>query len=182
MTKKLISDEDRTLFQEAAEGTRPLHHDRIYPYRTPVQSRSKRSVRESDDEKTDNLFSDSIEADDLTAVEDLEFFRSGLQQRLIRRLRRGQMPIEAELDLHGLTVAEARQVLSQFLYDMHRAEVRSMRIIHGRGFGSKQQIPVLKRKVAYWLQQRSDVLAFCSAIPRHGGSGAIYLLIGKKAV
>jgi DNA-nicking Smr family endonuclease len=100
-----------------------------------------------------------------------------VQQRLFRDLRRGKIRSELELDLHGLTANHARQTLEQFLSDCQQRKLRCARIIHGKGYGSKGQQPVLKQKLNIWLRQHRDVLAFCSATPQDGGTGAVYVLL-----
>jgi DNA-nicking Smr family endonuclease len=114
--------------------------------------------------------------------EELFYCRSGLQHNVLRKLRRGHYAVEAELDLHGLRVAEARQALGTFLQNALERGIKTVRIIHGKGNGSLNKQPVLKGKVNHWLRQRAEVLAFCSARPVDGGTGAIYVLLrrGKK--
>jgi DNA-nicking Smr family endonuclease len=111
------------------------------------------------------------------AGEELNFLRPGLSSDTLRKLRRGHWKIQGEIDLHGLTVAEARPVLVEFLNDCLRDGVRCVRIIHGKGLGSKNQVPVLKRKVASWLMQRDEILAFCQARRTEGGGGAAMVLL-----
>jgi len=120
-----------------------------------------------------------VDAADLETGEELLFSRTGLQNRVLRRLRRGEYAIEAELDLHGLTRLEARQALSEFLHDCRARGCRCVRIIHGKGRGSQGKRPVLKQYVDHWLRQVDAVLAYCSAIPAHGGTGAIYVLLKR---
>ena len=121
-----------------------------------------------------------LEPSELEYNAELLFSRSGLQHNVLRKLRRGQYNITAELDLHGLRVEEARQALSQFLYHCHLQKKQCVHIIHGKGYGSHRNKPVLKSKVNHWLRQRDEVLAFCSARPVDGGTGAIYLLLKRK--
>ena len=78
-----------------------------------------------------------------------------------------------------MTILIARQSLSEFLRRRRLSGARCVRIIHGKGRGSAQGLPVLKNKVNYWLQQRDDVLAFCSARPVDGGTGAVYVLLKR---
>ena len=82
-----------------------------------------------------------------------------------------------ELDLHGLTARHAHKTLEMFLRDCHRRRIRCVHIIHGKGYGSEDRQPVLKQKLNLWLRQRHDVLAFCSATRRDGGTGAAYVLL-----
>jgi DNA-nicking Smr family endonuclease len=110
----------------------------------------------------------------------LFFARPGIDRRVLKRLRRGQYSIEAECDLHGLTVADARRVVSEFFGECAEFEVRCARIIHGKGLRSGRDGPVLKREVAGWLSRRSDVAAFCSARPADGGTGAVCVLLRHR--
>jgi len=125
---------------------------------------------------TDHL-SDYFGSNELEAEASLFFARPGLQHRQLLKLRKGQLKIGAELDLHGLNRHTARQQLICFLADCRSGGVRCIRIIHGKGWGSKHNIPVLKNRVNAWLQQFDDVLAFCSAPAHDGGTGAVYVLL-----
>jgi DNA-nicking Smr family endonuclease len=107
------------------------------------------------------------------------YARPGLQRTVMRRLRRGDYRIGAELDLHGMTADAARGELARFLREAIGRELRCVRIIHGKGLGSEGRGPVLKPRVARWLRQRDDVLAYCSARPADGGTGALYVLLRR---
>lgn len=109
--------------------------------------------------------------------EELSFIRPGLQHRLLRKLRRGHFSIGAELDLHGMTVALAQVELTIFLKQAQARGVRCVRIIHGKGLRSRQGRPVLKFKLERWLRLREEVIAFSSARPVDGGTGAVYVLL-----
>lgn len=97
----------------------------------------------------------------------------------LKKLRRGHWNIQAEIDLHGMTSDEARARFIEFLEESKNLGLRCVRIIHGKGFGSRNQEPVLKLKVTSWLMQRDDTLAFCQARPIDGGSGATIVLLRK---
>lgn len=109
--------------------------------------------------------------------EELHFVRPGVPTAAMRKLRRGGWVIRAELDLHGLTGDEARVALAGFLNRCMAEDRRCVRIIHGKGHGSKNRLPVLKNKVRHWLMQREDVLAFCQARTVDGGAGAVIVLL-----
>jgi DNA-nicking Smr family endonuclease len=109
--------------------------------------------------------------------EDASYVRPGLARQILRRLRRGEWLTQAELDLHGLTKVEAKHELAEFLFECKRRGVRCVRIIHGKGLRSPNREPVLKHHVRYWLAQREEVLAFSSARPVDGGSGAVVVLL-----
>ncbi|MBU1224049.1 MAG: Smr/MutS family protein [Gammaproteobacteria bacterium] len=109
--------------------------------------------------------------------EELFFSRPGVPTAAIRKLRRGGWVIQGELDLHGHTGDEARVALAAFLNRCMIEDRRCVRIIHGKGHGSKNRLPVLKNKVRHWLMQREDVLAFCQARTVDGGAGAVIVLL-----
>jgi DNA-nicking Smr family endonuclease len=109
--------------------------------------------------------------------EELFFARPGVPTAAVRKLRRGGWVIRGELDLHGHTGDEARVALAAFLNRCMAEDRRCVRIIHGKGHGSKNRLPVLKNKVRHWLMQREDVLAFCQARTVDGGAGAVVVLL-----
>lgn len=174
-----ISPEERALFRDSIKGVRPLQQERIPPYSVPPPPHPLQ--READEQRVlQDMFSDALDPAELETGEELLFSRSGLQLNVLRKLRRGQFSIGGELDLHGMRVEEARQALSHFLLHCRLQHKQCVRIIHGKGNGSHRQQPVLKGKVNHWLRQRDEVLAFCSARPADGGTGAIYLLLKRK--
>lgn len=109
--------------------------------------------------------------------EELVYTRPGVPAAALRKLRRGGWVIQGELDLHGHTGDEARVALAAFLNRCMKDDRRCVRIIHGKGLGSKNRLPVLKNKVRHWLTQREDVLAFCQARTVDGGAGAVIVLL-----
>lgn len=105
------------------------------------------------------------------------FLRGKLGTDVLSRLRRGHWAVQAVIDLHGLTTAEAHDSLADFLLESRHRGLRCVRIIHGKGLTSPNREPVLKGKVRRWLRQWNDVLAYCEA-PRHaGGGGAVVALL-----
>ena len=170
-----LSPEDRILFRETVGPVRPVHHDRMeHRQRPPPEPRLSH-----DDERQviDELLSWPVEPDELDTGEELYYRRDGIQNKVLRKLRRGQYRVSAVLDLHGMNVATARQALLEFLHDAKREHMTCVRIIHGKGLRSRHKGPVIKTKVNAWLRQRDDILAFCSARPVDGGTGAIYVLL-----
>jgi DNA-nicking Smr family endonuclease len=113
----------------------------------------------------------------LESGEELLFRRDGLSQQHLRKLRRGQWKIQDHLDLHGLTAPEARVLTAAFLAHAVRNSLRCVRIVHGKGLGSPNREPVLKKKLAGWLAQRDEVLAYCQAPQAEGGGGAVLVLL-----
>ena len=165
-------------FRDLLGDVRPLQQDRVPPFRKkrkPVPEQ-----RQLDDQDVvSSLLSDEYEPGDVETGDELLFRRPGLQHSVIRKLRKGQYAVEGELDLHRRTADEARELLAAFLHHARNLDWRCVRIIHGKGYGSEGRIPVLKNKVNSWLRQKDEVLAFCSAIPRDGGTGAVYVLLKR---
>lgn len=172
------SQADIELFRQAVGPVTPLPHDKAEPHRSTPPPEPN-FTRRDEAQVLEDLLSDGFEPADLETGEELWFVRPGLQHNLLRKLRRGQFSVGAELDLHGHTVAAARGAISEFLHRCSAAQIRCVRIIHGKGRGSRQRLPVLKHKVNNWLRQRDEVLAFCSARPVDGGTGAVYVLLRR---
>ncbi len=177
--KPQLSPEDQALFRASVEGVKPLP-ERAIPTSSPPPPPHLRPQARRESAPIDDRLSDGLEATPLENDDELLFSRNGLQQRVMRKLRRGQLPLSAELDLHGLRVEEARQALSHFLHHCQLEQRQCVRIIHGKGYRSANNQAVLKSKVNHWLRQHDEVLAFCSAQPRHGGTGAAYVLLRRK--
>ena len=170
--------DEADLFRAAVGPVRRLRHDRAAnaPARPPPHPLQTRMDQE---QVLRDLLSDHFDPAELETGEELVYARPGIQHGVLRRLRRGQFSVDQDLDLHGLTVAMARETLSEFLQDARRARSTCVRIIHGKGRGSRHGQPVLKKKVNVWLRQRDEVLAFCSARPIDGGTGAVYVLLRR---
>jgi DNA-nicking Smr family endonuclease len=111
--------------------------------------------------------------------ETLSYTAPGVQDRVLRQLRRGAFRLDAELDLHGLNRDKARAAVVAFIAECRARDHRCVRVIHGKGNGSPNSGPVIKRLLDGWLRKLRDVLAFCSARPQDGGSGAIYVLLRR---
>lgn len=161
------------LFREAVADAERLGEERPEPYRrrprpVPIVQPSYLS------EATGPA---ALSEAEVECGEFLLFARPGVQKRLLADLQRGYLPVDLELDLHGLTVSHAQRCLDEFLADCARRRARCVSVIHGKGFRSEERQPVLKCKVNYWLRLRAEVLAFCSATRRDGGTGAVYVLL-----
>lgn len=171
-----LSTDDIELFRRSVGPVKKIHHDKIAPARSSQTSRPRRRVP-SDEPLLTDAFSDGFDSGVVTSDEALFFTRPGLQQRQLQRLKRGQLAIGAELDMHGMTAAMARSAVVNFITLCREQHIRCVRIIHGKGYGSGGSAPVLKNRINSWLRQHHDVLAFSSAQARDGGSGALYVLL-----
>ena len=112
--------------------------------------------------------------------DELSFKRDGIQHGVFKKLRLGQYPIEARLDLHRMTVEEARQEVFNFVNECMRHDVRSGLIMHGKGERNPDRIAIIKSYLAQWLPQLQDVMAFHAAQRHHGGTGAVYFMLRKS--
>ena len=174
-----IDDEERQLFREAMREVQPVVTDRRAPEGPRPAPRPRQ--READEaEARAALASGALDDPEADVAEEIFHARSGVQRRVLRRLRRGQYSMQAELDLHGMTRAQAGQALRDFLAECRYLGISGVRIIHGKGRRSANEGPILKPAVAAWLRRREDVLAFCSARPVDGGGGALYVLLRHK--
>ena len=180
MTKPFVVDSrDRDLFQQAVGTVKPLRCDRVEP--VPARPTPVPQFTLADEQQVlSDMVSDYFETAELETGEELIYRREGVQQAVLRKLRRGQFQVSAALDLHGMTVAAAKEALAAFLHRVRRDSLSCVRIIHGKGNGSRHRGPVLKQKMNHWLRQRDEVLAFCSARAMDGGTGAIYVLLRRR--
>jgi DNA-nicking Smr family endonuclease len=186
MAKKTeLSDADQDIFKKAMKGVRRLKYTKISTH-SPTPSVKKKFSRPVPDKTSTHEeeamfnFSDYETLELVDSEDPLEFARPGIQHKILRKLRKGQYNIEATLDLHGMTVEKSRHSLSRFLLRCHHKGLRYVLIIHGKGKGSNK--PILKNKLNHWLRQSNEILAFCSATTKIGGSGALYVLLRRSQV
>ena len=109
--------------------------------------------------------------------EELSFLRDGYPPKLLRQLKRGQFSVQDDLDLHQMNAAAAQVSIIEFLAEARKAGIRCVRIIHGKGLRSKAAGPVLKMLTDRMLRRRDDIIAFASARPALGGTGAVVVLL-----
>lgn len=169
---------DLNLFQQSVADVRPLKQKKIEPHRKQPPPR-RQQQRQNEPQYPHEMLSDEYQIEEVESGDKLLFIRPGLQHNVIKKLCRGQYQIDAELDLHGMIVAEAREELLAFIHACTIDNARCARIIHGKGHGSASGLPILKNRLNNWLRQFDNVLAFCSARPEDGGTGALYLLLKR---
>lgn len=169
------------LFRKAVEGTTPLQQKKIITTSVP-ESKTRRSRRQYDVQTPDENANPTYDSDynQIAAGDILSFSRPGVKNQTLRKLRRGLIHPEAELDLHGMTVATAGRSLSSFLKRCQAVDKRCVKIIHGKGHSSKEDAPILKNRINDWLPLYPEVLAFCSTQPQDGGCGAVYVLLKRR--
>ncbi|HMN44851.1 MAG TPA: Smr/MutS family protein [Povalibacter sp.] len=172
-------DPDKDLFREAMREVKPLPPGNEAP-QAPKPVAQARFTRLDERE----VLRESLlpPADDLllSTGDELLFRRPHVPEDVLIRLRRGHYAVDAEIDLHGLSGAQAKEVLREFVTDAVQRELKCIRIVHGKGRRSGPRGPVLKNIVNRWLQHIDPVLAFASARAVDGGSGAVYVLLKSR--
>jgi len=173
-----IDPDEAELFRASVSDVTPLagpariEHERPLPRPVPVQR-----LRDEQEALKESLSNQVAWDAGMETGEELSHARNGVGAHTLNKLRRGHWVTQDELDLHGHTVEEARSALAEFLNRSVGRGLRCLRIIHGKGLRSKNREPVLKRKLAGWLIQREEILAFCQARRADGGSGAVVVLL-----
>jgi DNA-nicking Smr family endonuclease len=172
-------EDDSSLFRRAMRDVVPLKHSqRVSPVRRKIRGRATFARAERAAVLRESL---GVGADlyEVQPGDEIIFRRAGVPETVLRRLRRGQYRVEAEIDLHGMTVSEASAQLGDFLRAARMDDLRCVRIIHGKGLRSGNRGPVLKNTVNALLRRADPVLAFASARPVAGGTGATLVLISR---
>jgi DNA-nicking Smr family endonuclease len=171
-------DEDESaLFREATRGVKPLAPPaRVAgePAKPRARARFARAERRA---VLEEILHGSEDEPELVAADPTLFARPGVPETTLRKLRRGQYRVQAELDLHGLTQAQAKAQLREFLLAALQRNARCLRIVHGKGLRSGPNGPVLRQLVNSVLRRTAPVLAFASARQVDGGTGAVYVLL-----
>ncbi|AHY42844.1 DNA mismatch repair protein MutS [Stutzerimonas decontaminans] len=177
-----MQDDDLSLFQSAVRGVKPIKHDRAETgkprsNREQIANRRSNAIVNHETTRVDGL-SDQFVID-VAAEDELYWARDGVQDSQVRKLKAGQIPFEGSLDLHGMSVEKARELLWDFIAEATRLEVRCVRVTHGKAARLDGKRPPIKSHVNTWLRQHPQVLGFTSCLPRHGGTGAIYVMLKR---
>lgn len=169
--------DDLELFREAVKDAKPLKHERVLLRPAPPKPIPHQFIRDERQALADSLSDDYIAAHEMESGEELLYLRDGHSPDILKKLRRGHWVIQDQLDLHGMLVDEARAYTAEFLTQCRKRGIRCVRIVHGKGLGSKNREPVLKNKLRNWLIQRDEVIAYAQARRVDGGSGAVIVLL-----
>lgn len=177
-----MSDDDFSLFTSEMRGVKRIQVDqadtgKVRPDRQQIQQRRQNAMVRSSETKVDGL-SDQFVID-VAAEDELYWARDGVQDSQLRKLKAGQVPFEGSLDLHGMSVEKARETLWDFFAEAARYEVRCVRVTHGKAARLDGKRPMIKSHVNTWLRQHPQVLGFTSCLPKHGGTGAVYILLKR---
>lgn len=178
-------DEEAALFLEAVGEVAPVRtvKSRVGPPEPPTAAQLKIPNEEAESlARLAELVSGAGEFDLADSDEFIEGAVHGFDEGVMRKLRAGEFSTQAHLDLHGLTRDEAKSEFEAFLQKSRIAGHRCVLVVTGRGLHSKDQLPVLKEGVQQWLTRgrvSKQVLGFCSARPKDGGAGALYVLLRR---
>ena len=179
MRKEDDNENDSGLFRRLMGDTRPLEQDKRAPDYKPKPKPKARFRREDERSVLEESLQSDVDEIETGAGESLRFHRASVGKRTMRKLARGNYAVQGEIDLHGLTVPEAKSALREFIKESGYRGHTCVRVVHGKGLGSGQRGPILKTKVNNWLRRWNEVLAFVSTRQVHGGTGAIYVLLNR---
>jgi len=175
--RERVAAQEANLFRNSVGDVKPMPQKEQLQ-RPPAAPLTPRQQEVEDQAVLRESLSDLFEVDALMEEDPaLSYTRSGVGNDVVRKLRKVHWPVQAELDLHGLRRDDARDQIGEFLRQAAQRNYRCVRVIHGKGLGSKGQEPVLKSMVHSWLVQKDDVIAFCAARPSDGGDGALVVLL-----
>lgn len=178
-----MQDDDFSLFKAETRGIKPLPQSdradtgKAKTDRTRIQALRQNAVVRDGVVKVDGL-SDQFVID-VGAEDPLYWARDGVQDGQMRKLKLGQVSFEGSLDLHGMNVEKARDILWEFIAEANKLEIRCVRVTHGKAVRTDGKRPMIKSHVNTWLRQHNGVLGFTSCLPKHGGTGAIYVLLKR---
>jgi len=169
---------EKNLFIRAVGAVTTLDHaPRVDLSPVPAPPLAQQQIRDDINVLRESL-SDDFDVSTLLDTDDELSYRSqGIGTDVTQKLRKGHWSLQGQIDLHGLRSDEARDALGQFIRDASKRGWRCVRIVHGKGLGSRGKTPVLKSKVQRWLVQKTEVLAFVQAKGSEGGAGALVVLL-----
>ncbi len=172
MSPKNTNDNDKSLFQSFVSGITPLKTHTVAPHSIKPKAKVKKKAIIAEISNPHNKAS-FFEAD--------AYFAFHLNKKKRKQLKAGNIAYDVILDLHGLTIAQSEQRLSQFINDCRQQNIQCALIIYGQGHHSPHG-SVLKPAVLYWLSRQTCIDAYCPAQKRDGGQGASYILFQKQTI
>ncbi len=174
-----MNDDDSDLFRQSVADTKPLRSGERVPEPKKQPLPKARFTRADEKAALDESLDADIDTMESANADSMRYHRPHVGKRTMRKLARGKYAVQAEIDLHGMTVAEARPRLADFIDYSLKQGLTCVRIVHGKGLGSGHRGPVLKNAVNRWLRKWDSVLAFVSARQVDGGTGAVYVLLDR---
>jgi DNA-nicking Smr family endonuclease len=171
-----VNDEDSRLFRDAIVDVRrmdPVAPAPAIPKPEPIPHMFEADEAAVPGELLDMAFDPAL----MEVGEELSYLRDGYPPKLLRQLKRGQYSVQDDVDLHQMNAAAAQVTIVAFLAEAAERGLHCVRIVHGKGLRSKAAGPVLKTLTDRLLRRRDDVIAFASARPMQGGTGAVVVLL-----
>jgi len=184
---EIVEESEDDLFHQAMKDVVPLNDGRKKIVRPPSRREQFPDHQQSQEERErqylSDLVSDSSAWDISFSDEYMVGAITGVGPKIMRRLKRGEFSVQDYIDLHGLKKKEAEAVVREFIIKSHQRGLRCVLIVHGRGLGSVDHQPTIKRELPVWFRRgmlKRIVLAFVTARPCDGGAGALYVLLKKR--
>lgn len=178
-----MQDDDFSLFQAQLKGVKPIKQDRAADTGKPKLDKSKlATLRQNATVRANTTKVDGLSDQfviDVGAEDPLYWAANGMQESQMRKLKLGQIAFDGSLDLHGMSVEKARDILWEFLAEACKLEVRCVRVTHGKAVRMDGRKPMIKSHVNTWLRQHPQVLGITSCQPKHGGTGAVYVVLKR---
>ncbi len=174
-----VTEDDKEAFRKAMSGAKPHKVDQRAPSDRPKPKPRARFTRADEQAALAESLIDDIDTIEHGYGGALRYQRASVGRRTMRKLGRGGYSVQGEIDLHGMTLAEAKPRLRDFIEYSAQQGHLCVRVVHGKGLGSGERGPVLKNAVNHWLRRWDNVLAFVSTRQVDGGTGAIYVLLER---
>ncbi|WP_051144848.1 Smr/MutS family protein [Thiomicrorhabdus sp. Kp2] len=184
-----MQEEDKSIFLQAMQDVTPLNSSNKPPVHNTVKQKQSQTEllrqlkkRNSTQHKTNASYKE-LQLDmgkpiaKVTAFQALLYYKKGMRLQEVTKLKKGDFHIQHSLDLHGLTVEQAEKKMIDFLSHAYYEKLRYIRIIHGKGYNSKEEYPALKNLVNLILRQTKSVIGFASTPEKDGGTGAVNVFL-----
>ncbi|AGF47069.1 hypothetical protein CDSE_0813 [Candidatus Kinetoplastibacterium desouzaii TCC079E] len=163
------------------EDFKNSYHNKKKDIKTTRNKNCKQQIKNNNYDIIENYISDELDVSTLLSEDGTSYINKNSDPNTAKNLKNGKWQVKAKLDLHGLRVDSARKALNDFIQECYQLDMRCVIIIHGKGYGSPNEIgPILKKKVRSWLVQLKNVQAFSEPTEKDGGSGAVIILLRRK--
>ncbi|MET1078123.1 MAG: Smr/MutS family protein [Pseudomonas sp.] len=177
-----MHDDDFSLFKAELRGVKPIQQDRADTGKPKIDRKQHATLRQAASQTLDAVKVDGLSDQfiiDVGPEDVLHWAGDGVQEGQMKKLKLGQISFDGSLDLHGMSVEVARDTLWEFFAEAAKFEVRCVRITHGKAVRTDGKRPMLKSHVNTWLRQHPQVLGFTSCLAKHGGTGALYVMLKR---
>ncbi|MEM9255992.1 MAG: DNA endonuclease SmrA [Pseudomonadota bacterium] len=183
----MMTSDDDDLFEQEMADVIPLRRENRVPRSKASNGKPDTALQHRRRAAVTDLLVDrnSLSTSDIAPLDPwyvVSFKRPGVQHGVFRKLKQGRYDMQARLDLHRMNVERARREVFEFIEEAYKQGLRGVLIIHGKGQSKsqRQQCAQLKGCVDHWLRELAPVMAFHSAQPNQGGTGALYVLLRKS--